>query len=218
METTLPQPAYGAATVSNDLVFTTTFDGKLIALSRATGAIVWETQMSAGTNATVAITGDTVLTAPVSLPPRARRRSSSPTASARRASSRAVPRPGTGGGAAGGSSGGSTGAPDQGGGQSAGGSAGTPTAAQLAAGKTVFSANCGSCHTLADAGTSGSVGPNLDQLKPSAATVAKQVKNGDNGMPSFAASLTATQITDVAAYVSSVANPKAESSGGGSGP
>jgi mono/diheme cytochrome c family protein len=37
-------------------------------------------------------------------------------------------------------------------------------------------------------------------------------------MPSFADSLTATQIGDVAAYVSSVANPDAQSSGGGSGP
>ena len=217
-QTTLPQPAYGAATVSNDLVFTTTFDGKLIALSRATGAIVWETQMSAGTNATVAITGDTVLTAASFAAAKGQK---TLIIAYRLGATGKLPggaATGTGGGAAGGSSGGSTGAPDQGGGQSAGGSAGTPTAAQLAAGKTVFSANCGSCHTLADAGTSGSVGPNLDQLKPSAATVAKQVKNGGNGMPSFSGSLSATQITDVAAYVSSVANPKAESSGGGSGP
>jgi mono/diheme cytochrome c family protein len=217
-QTTLPQPAYGAATVSNDLVFTTTFDGKLIALSRATGAIVWETQMSAGTNATVAITGDTVLTAASFAAAKGQK---TLIIAYRLGATGKLPggaATGTGGGAAGGSSGGSTGAPDQGGGQPAGGSAGTPTAAQLAAGKIVFSANCGSCHTLADAGTSGSVGPNLDQLQPSAATVAKQVRNGGNGMPSFAGSLSATQISDVAAYVSSVANPKAESSGGGSGP
>ena len=50
----LAQPAYGAATISNDLVFTTTFEGKLIALDRDTGSVVWEKQMPAGTNATVA--------------------------------------------------------------------------------------------------------------------------------------------------------------------
>jgi outer membrane protein assembly factor BamB len=59
----LAQPAYGAATISNDLVFTTTFEGKLIALSTNTGDVVWETQLPAGTNATVAIVGDTLITA-----------------------------------------------------------------------------------------------------------------------------------------------------------
>ena len=48
------------------------------------------------------------------------------------------------------------------------GGGGSPTAA----GKQVFaSAGCGGCHTLKDAGSTGNVGPNLDQLKPSAATV-----------------------------------------------
>ena len=51
----LAQPAYGAATISNDLVFTTTFEGKVIALDRDTGTVVWEKQLPAGTNATVAI-------------------------------------------------------------------------------------------------------------------------------------------------------------------
>ena len=59
----LPQPAYGAATVSNDLVFTTTFDGKLIAVNRDSGSVFWEKQMSAGTNANVAIVGGTLITA-----------------------------------------------------------------------------------------------------------------------------------------------------------
>ena len=57
------QPAYGAATVSNDLVFTTTFEGKVTALDRDTGYVVWEQQLPAGTNATVAIVGDTLITA-----------------------------------------------------------------------------------------------------------------------------------------------------------
>jgi mono/diheme cytochrome c family protein len=66
-------------------------------------------------------------------------------------------------------------------------------------------ANCGSCHTLADAGTSGNVGPNLDQLKPAESIVQHQVINGGGAMPAFKGQLTPAQITAVAKYVSSVA-------------
>ena len=79
---------------------------------------------------------------------------------------------------------------------------GSPTAA----GKQVFvSAGCGGCHTLKDAGSTGNVGPNLDQLKPSEATVDHQVQVGGGAMPSFKGQLTPAQIQSVAAYVSSVA-------------
>jgi cytochrome c6 len=75
-----------------------------------------------------------------------------------------------------------------------------------AAGKTVFSsAGCVSCHTLADAGSTGTVGPNLDAVKPSHEKVVTQVTNGGGGMPPFKDSLSEQQIQDVAAYVSSVA-------------
>ena len=75
-----------------------------------------------------------------------------------------------------------------------------------AAGKQVFeTAGCGGCHTLADAGSSGNVGPNLDQAKPDAALVTARVTKGKGPMPSFAGQLDAKQIADVAAYVSSVA-------------
>jgi mono/diheme cytochrome c family protein len=75
-----------------------------------------------------------------------------------------------------------------------------------AAGKQVFKeAGCGGCHTLKDAGTSGQVGPNLDQAKPSADLVVDRVTNGKGAMPSFKGKLTDQQIQDVAAYVSSVA-------------
>jgi mono/diheme cytochrome c family protein len=75
-----------------------------------------------------------------------------------------------------------------------------------AKGKQVFeSAGCGGCHTLKDAGTSGNVGPNLDTLKPSKDTVAKQVTNGGGGMPPFKGQLSPALIEAVAAYVSSVA-------------
>ena len=75
-----------------------------------------------------------------------------------------------------------------------------------AKGKEVFaSAGCGSCHTLADAGSSGTVGPNLDDAKPSADHVVEMVTNGSGVMPSFKDQLSQQQINDVAAYVSSVA-------------
>ena len=75
-----------------------------------------------------------------------------------------------------------------------------------AAGKEVFAtAGCEACHTLADAGSAGTVGPNLDQAKPSATLVVARVTNGKGAMPPFKGQLSETQIDDVAAYVSSVA-------------
>jgi cytochrome c6 len=74
-----------------------------------------------------------------------------------------------------------------------------------AAGKQIFlgPGGCGSCHTLADAGTSGTVGPDLDSLAPSYEAALEQVTNGGGGMPPFKDSLSEQQIKDVAAYVSS---------------
>lgn len=75
-----------------------------------------------------------------------------------------------------------------------------------AAGKAVFTtAGCTACHTLADAGATGTVGPNLDQAKPPATLVVERVTNGKGAMPPFAGQLSEKQIEDVAAYVSSVA-------------
>ena len=74
------------------------------------------------------------------------------------------------------------------------------------AGKEVFAtAGCTACHTLADAGSTGTVGPNLDQAKPPATLVVQRVTNGKGAMPPFKGQLSETQIEDVAAYVSSVA-------------
>jgi mono/diheme cytochrome c family protein len=70
------------------------------------------------------------------------------------------------------------------------------------AGKAVFvKAGCGSCHTLAAAHSTGTVGPNLDQLKPDYRTVTAQVTLGGAAMPAFKDTLSSQQIADVAAYV-----------------
>jgi cytochrome c553 len=84
-----------------------------------------------------------------------------------------------------------------GGGQGGGGAAGDP-----AAGEEVFaSAGCGSCHTLQEAGTSGTVGPNLDESSVDEAAAAQQIAEGGGGMPPFSGQLSEEQIQDVAAFV-----------------
>jgi cytochrome c6 len=73
-------------------------------------------------------------------------------------------------------------------------------------GRTIFlSAGCTGCHTLKDAGSTGTVGPNLDQRKPSRSRVVDRVTNGKGVMPSFRSKLTPQQIQAIAKYVSSVA-------------
>jgi alcohol dehydrogenase (cytochrome c) len=57
----LPSSPYGAAAVTNNVVFTTTYAGDLYAFNAATGAILFRTALSAGTNAPVAIDGDYVI-------------------------------------------------------------------------------------------------------------------------------------------------------------
>jgi mono/diheme cytochrome c family protein len=56
-------------------------------------------------------------------------------------------------------------------------------AAALGRGGQLFADRCGSCHTLAAAGTDGKVGPNLDTLRPSVATVLTAIENGPGVMP-----------------------------------
>ena len=70
------------------------------------------------------------------------------------------------------------------------------------AGKKVFtSAGCSGCHTLSDAGSTGNVGPNLDQAKPPLSLAVERVTKGSGAMPPFKGQLTDTQIADVTAYV-----------------
>jgi outer membrane protein assembly factor BamB len=196
--TKLPSSPYGAATVTNDLVFTTTFNGKLIAMNRSTGQIVWQQQLSAGTNAPVAIDGDTLI-AVASFPsgkgqkPEIVAYSLSAPASSSTSSSTTT----------------------------SSSSSAAAAAVSVKAGMKVFdTAGCASCHTLAAAGSTGTVGPNLDQLKPSDAATVKQVTNGGGGMPAFASTLSKAQIQSVALFVSSVAgkpvkHPVKKSGGGG---
>ena len=57
----LPSSPYGAAAVTNNVVFTTTYNGDLYAFNAATGAILLKTPLSAGTNASVTIADDYVI-------------------------------------------------------------------------------------------------------------------------------------------------------------
>ena len=79
------------------------------------------------------------------------------------------------------------------------------TAEKPTDGKGIFAASCAGCHTLADAGSSGTTGPNLDESKPSLELVTDRVTNGKGQMPSFAGSLDEAQIQAVAEYVASSA-------------
>ena len=89
--------------------------------------------------------------------------------------------------------------------QAAGGEGGGGAAAS-AEGKQIFTQSCGTCHTLSDAGTSGAIGPNLDQLKPDKARVASAIENGGAGTGAMPANIvTGAEAEAVATYVASVA-------------
>ena len=68
--------------------------------------------------------------------------------------------------------------------------------------KVFAAAGCGGCHTFEAAGSTGNVGPNLDDAQPDSGIVVERVTNGQGAMPSFSDSLSKQEIADVAAYVS----------------
>lgn len=78
-------------------------------------------------------------------------------------------------------------------------------AAQMALGKKLFTQSavpaCAVCHTLKDAGSTGEVGPVLDELKPDASRVAKALRDGLGQMPSYKTMLTEDQIAALSLYV-----------------
>lgn len=74
---------------------------------------------------------------------------------------------------------------------------------QATDGKGIFTeAGCSGCHTLAAAGATGTVGPNLDEAKPSKDLVIDRVTNGKGVMPSFKDRMSQDQIDAVAQFVS----------------
>jgi mono/diheme cytochrome c family protein len=69
-------------------------------------------------------------------------------------------------------------------------------------GKTIFAkSGCSSCHTLAAANATGTVGPNLDQAKPDYRLATARITNGKGVMPSFKGTLSDQEIADVATFV-----------------
>jgi mono/diheme cytochrome c family protein len=71
------------------------------------------------------------------------------------------------------------------------------------AGRAVFlgASGCGACHALADAGTTGTIGPDLDQTQPSYELALDRVTNGRGAMPAFSGTLSEQEIADVSAYI-----------------
>jgi mono/diheme cytochrome c family protein len=96
-----------------------------------------------------------------------------------------------------------------------GGSGGSKDAAlaRMPGAKVFKTAGCSGCPTLQAAGAKGQVGPNLDELKPDESTVARQVRVGGNGMPSFKARLSTAQISQVADYVFTAAKSSGQVQG-----
>lgn len=84
--------------------------------------------------------------------------------------------------------------------------------AALAEGKVLFQKGatpaCAICHALKDAGASGAIGPNLDELRPDRDQILAVLRDGSGPMPSFADSLTEEQRQAVADYVVHATHPQ----------
>ena len=77
-----------------------------------------------------------------------------------------------------------------------------PAEGDPANGEELYAANgCGGCHVFEPAGSSGSVGPNLDDSGVSFEDAVNQIKNGGGGMPAFGDRLSDEEVADVAAFV-----------------
>ena len=71
-------------------------------------------------------------------------------------------------------------------------------------GKNIFlnKAACSACHVLADAGSNGQIGPNLNEIRPDIGRVIISVTNGAGVMPSYLGILSQDEIEAVSYYVS----------------
>ena len=75
---------------------------------------------------------------------------------------------------------------------------------EAADGAEVFaSAGCGSCHEFAPAGSSGTIGPSLDDTSLDVDAIEQQVREGGGAMPAFEDQLSDEEIEAVAEYVAS---------------
>jgi outer membrane protein assembly factor BamB/mono/diheme cytochrome c family protein len=215
---------FGSATYVNGVLFTTTYDGTLYAMNAKNGEVLWQSKLPTGTNAGITVAGNMIIAeAGVEGTSAAQHQAivayqlggNGPSSVA------GVPIPGM-----------KTAAPEEEKpaaeapkSKESGKAEAAPASAE---GMEIFSTNCSSCHTLAAAGASGTVGPNLDELKPSLATVEHQVINGGGAMPAFGKThiLSPEEVKSVAGYVSEVAGKKltpqqekeAKAAGGGGTP
>lgn len=191
--TKLSSVPLGAATLVNDVVFTSTLDGNVYGLNAGNGKVIWSSPLPAGAVAPIAAYNGTLIV-PAGLVTRKGQKA--------QVVAFTIGGLGTIGGPA---------APkikQQAKAETAEKSAGSESAGPAAAGpdgKDLFTQNCAGCHVLKDAGTSGTAGPDLDTLKPSASVVDKQVTDGGPGMPAFKGTLSPEEIKAIADYVSSVA-------------
>lgn len=99
------------------------------------------------------------------------------------------------------------------GGLSAAGVFAADDAVVLAQGKKLFTTAsslppCALCHTLSDAGATGAIGPNLDELRPDGQRVTAALRTGIGVMPSYRIALKEEQIAAIAKYVSTVTADK----------
>jgi outer membrane protein assembly factor BamB/mono/diheme cytochrome c family protein len=229
-----PTSAYGDATYSEGVVYTTLFGGEIVAVEAKTGKELWKAKLPAGANSPVAISGEYVITAAGY--PEGKGQQAAVVAYKLGATGEPVISTLKAEGPKAGEEENSSGeesevekAENEGGGgeeKETGGEAAGGASATLTAGEEVFETTCSSCHTLAAAGTSGTVGPNLDELEPSQGLVEHQVTNGGGGMPAFGGSLSKEEIKNVAEFVSHWAGKKltpaqeklAEENGSAGGP
>jgi outer membrane protein assembly factor BamB len=221
--TKLPSSAYGDATYSEGVVYTTIFGGEVVAMDAKTGKELWKAKLPAGANSPVAIYGEYLVTG-AGYP---EGKGETPQVVAYKLGATGKPAESTL--AAAGPEGAAPAGVEpedksgEGGEKEEGSAEGGST---LAAGEEVFDSTCSSCHTLAAAGSNGTVGPNLDELKPSDSLVEKQVTNGGGGMPAFGEALSKEEIKNVAEFVSKWAGKKltpaqeklAEENGSAGGP